>query len=109
MELTAADYWNEIESIAREVTKEAREYNRDVCDVLHETIDGHRWIIYCRFNAYVLLHSDHDSAMWDEGLEDGISSHDEYMTRAAYCAMVADVQAHEDYDAEPEEEDDDAA
>jgi hypothetical protein len=104
--MEAKEYWEGIESIAREVTREAREDGRDIYDVLHETIDGHQWIIYARFHAFVLAHSDHDSAMWDEGMEEGISSHDEYMMRAAYCAMVADVQAHEDYDAEPEDDDD---
>ena len=104
--LTSAEYWDEIESLAVEITREAREDNRDIHDVLHETIDGHQWVIYCRFNAWVLAHSSNESAMWDEGLQDGITSHDEYMTRAAYCAMLADVCGHEAFDAE--EEDDDA-
>lgn len=106
--LTSADYWDEIERLAVAITKEAREYDRNIHDVLRETIDGHRWVIYCRFSAWVLAHSSNESAMWDEGLEDGIMSHDEYMTRAAYCAMVADVYDHEAFDAEEESEDDDA-
>lgn len=98
------EYWDEIESLAQQVTKEAREYKRDVHEVLHEMIDGHGWVIYCRFPPFVLAYSPNDSAMWEEGLEGGITSHDEYMTRAAYCAMIADVREHEDFDADLDEE-----
>jgi hypothetical protein len=107
--MTGDEYWTEIESLAREITREAREYRRDLYDVLHETIDGHQWVTYTRFHASVLAHSDHDSAMWDEGLADGIQSHDECMMRAAFCAMVADVQSHDDYDVNQEKDDDDDA
>lgn len=98
------EYWEEIESLAREITREARDEDRDIYDVLHETIDGHQWIIYTRFHAEVLQHTANDSAMWDEGLNEGINSHDEYMMRAAFCAMLADVREHSDFDAEPEED-----
>jgi len=107
--MTSVEYWTEIESLASEITQEAHEYRRDLYDVLHETIDGHQWIIYTRYRAFVLAHSDHDSALWDEGLADGIQSHDEYMMRAAFCAMVADVQSHDDYDVNQEKDDDDDA
>ena len=99
------EYWEEIESLAQQVTKEARDDGRDIYDVLHETIDGHQWVIYYRFHAEVLQHTDNDSAMWNEGLNEGINSHDEYMQRAAFCAMLADVREHSDFDAEPEDDD----
>lgn len=97
------EYWEEIESLAQQVTKEARDDGRDIYDVLHETIDGHQWVIYYRFHTDVLGHSPNDSAMWNDGLEMGISSHD--MMRAAFCAMLADVREHSDFDAEPEDDD----
>jgi hypothetical protein len=102
--MTSDEYWDEIGSIAREVTKEAREYDRDVYDVLHEMIDGHQWVIYFRYNATVLSHSENAGYGLNEGLISTVKDHDEYMTQAAYWAMVADVQAHEDYDTDPEED-----
>ena len=99
------EYWEEIESLAQQVTAEARDDDRDIYDVLYETIDGHQWIIYTRHHTDVLGHSPNDSAMWDEGLNEGINSHDEYMQRAAFCAMLADVREHSDFDAEPEDDD----
>ena len=66
---------------------------------LHETIDGHQWVIYTSYNLDVLRHSDNEDAYIDNfGGEDaahllkdrGISGLHAVM---AYCAMEQDVQS----------------
>lgn len=103
--MTSEDYWDEIESIAREVTREAREYQRDISEVLHETLSYHQWYIYYRFNPLVLAHSDNSAYGLSEGLISEVLDHDEYCTSAAYWAMYADVQDHDDFDADPGDDD----
>jgi hypothetical protein len=104
--MTSDEYWDEIGSIAREVTKEAREYDRDITEVLHEIINDHKWVIYYRNNGFVLSHSENSSYGLNEGLISTVKDHDEYMTQAAYWAMYADVSEHESFDADGEEDDD---
>jgi hypothetical protein len=105
--MTSEDYWDEIESLAREVTREAREYQRDISEVLHETLGDHQWVVYYRFNPLVLAYSDNSAYGLSEGLiSTKIRDHDEYQGQAAYWAMYADVQNHDNYDADPGEDDD---
>lgn len=104
--MTSEDYWDEIESLAREVTREAREYQRDISEVLHETLGDHQWVVYYRFHPLVLAHSDNSAYGLSEGLISKVQDHDEYCWQAAYWAMYADVQNHDDYDADEEEDDD---
>lgn len=63
--ITHAEYWAEIESIAKEVTAEALENDLDTYEVLHEWIDGHQWVIYYSYNLDVLEHCSNMEAMID--------------------------------------------
>ena len=62
----SSDYWAEINSIAESLVSEAMADNdndRDAAEEdiddsrLHETIDGHQWVIYNGYNADVMKHS----------------------------------------------------
>ena len=44
--ITQQEYNEEIADLAHTVVAEAKEYDRDLSDTLHETIDGHEWVIY---------------------------------------------------------------
>ena len=95
--MTRSEYYNEIESIAAETLRESREEGRDVDEVLHETIDGHQWVIYNANHLDVLKHSDHEEA----GIEEGVIDANEALkdgglykltAQLTYCAMEADVR-----------------
>jgi hypothetical protein len=104
---TEHDYWREIESLARQVTSEAREHNRDISDVLHETIDGHSWVIYCHNTWAVCWHSSNHNAFFDAfGAADGIESLEDILGRCAFWALYRDVSEHSDFGAEPEDSED---
>ena len=44
--MTEREYWDEINELAEAVTSEAKEYNRDLSEVIWETLDGHEFVIY---------------------------------------------------------------
>ena len=118
------DYTKQIEAIARDLVKEAMEQSdndRDDAEelindsLLHETIDGHQWVIYCSYNLSVLQYSRNDDYMIDnlgeesavEALKSGGLSG--LHTALAYWAMYADVQealesAFDEYEAKQEEQ-----
>ena len=65
--ITSSQYWNEIQSLAVSIAEEAMaqcDNNRDEAEelindsLLHETIDGHQWVIYYAYNLDVYQHSD---------------------------------------------------
>lgn len=98
-------YWTEIRELAETVAKEARERGADVYDVLHETIDGHGWVIYTYSAEQVMHHTSSEDAMWEDGTPEA-GSWSELVARAAYYAMRQDVT---DALHELEEEEDGAA
>jgi len=66
-ELSRKQYHDEIESLAESIAEEAMDacgFDRqaaedDINDSrLHETVDGHQWVIYNAYNADVMRHSD---------------------------------------------------
>lgn len=106
-ELSRKEYFDEIQSIADNLALEAltdNEWDRDAAENdindsrLHETIDGHQWVIYYAYNDDVLRHSENDSAYEDNfGTEDMAAvikdrGLDGLKTVMAYCAMEADVR-----------------
>lgn len=64
---------------------------------LHETIDGHQWVIYYAYNLPVLTYSDNTDYGVDNGLIDlnpERFSLNDFHTSLAYWALYADVQDH---------------
>lgn len=62
-------------------------------DWLHETLDGHQWVIYTHYNFDVLRYSsNHDAAADEYGGEELIKDGDMNWALLAYCAMEADVR-----------------
>jgi hypothetical protein len=109
MQLSGVEYWKEVSALAEMIVSEAADtFDRDtvlekIRDVLlHETIDGHQWIIYYAYNLSVLEHSDNSDYMVDnlgaesagEVLKDsGLSG---LHSALAFWALYADVQDHID-------------
>jgi hypothetical protein len=104
------EYWAEIEALAKSVSEEARKYRRDIHDALHDTIDGHQWVIYPAYHFDVLRHSPNDEAYFDEmgtGFPDAACLSD-ITTPLVFYALMEDVRQHSAFteeDEEPEEED----
>lgn len=91
-------YWQEIHSIVDDAKTKINDGT--ITDMesletwLHETIDNHQWIIYTKYNFYVLLFSDNESAYADNFGSEGLVKDDAInWTAMAYCAMKADVRA----------------
>lgn len=105
--ITSSQYWIEVQSIANSIATEAMQScgnDRDNAEelindsLLHETIDGHEWIICNDYNLDVIQHSDNEDYYIDEfGSDDagvtlkngGLSG---LHTAVAFWAMYADVQ-----------------
>lgn len=107
MNISNTDYWNEVSALAKSIAEEAMsECDNDLDDaqemvndrLLHETIDGHQWVIYHAYNLDVLQHSDNTEYMIDNLGNDEAS---EVLTQGglsglhtalAFWALYADVQ-----------------
>ena len=113
--MNSAEYREEIEGIAANIACEAVQTARNddqyleqdevkeaaeelINDsMLHETIDGHEWIIYNGYNLDVIKHRDNDDYMADnfggdalaESLKSGLST---LHCNIAFWCMYADVQ-----------------
>ena len=104
-ELTYTKYWTEIKSIAKCLVEESMADNdndkeqaeEDINDSrLHETIDGHQWIIYTAYNLDVIKHSNNQGYMsdyfGDEALEEALKTGLNSLHCAiAFWCMYADV------------------
>ncbi len=111
MNITYNEYHSELRDIAECIFEEAKKDNyckgedfdleqiqEDINDSrLHETIDGHQWIIYTAYHLDIIQHSDNSDYMQDNfgdeclghALSDGISSLHQAI---AFWALYADVQ-----------------
>lgn len=94
-----ADWHGEIEALARSVESECREHGREPGEVIHETIDSHRWVIYTGA-AEAVIHNA-SSAVTMEALEDA-------GTPAGWGELVAFMAFHIMRDAVSAEVDEDA-
>ena len=105
--ITRSEYCNEVHFIAESLVKDAMEANdndRSAAEdqiydyMLHETIDGHRWVIYYSYHDDVLRYSDNSNSYIDQfGNDDagqvlkerGLNG---LKTVMAYFAMEQDVR-----------------
>lgn len=100
------EYWAEVSSLANSITCEAMSDNdddreaaeKDIFDSrLHETIDGHQWVIYYSYNLDVIKHSDNEDYYVDnfgsESLEHSLKEGglDTLHCHIAFWALYADV------------------
>ena len=65
MSITYQEYREEVCRIAQDVIEEASEYGQDVHDVVHETVDGHQWVIYYAYNDDVIKHTSNPDS-WED-------------------------------------------
>lgn len=106
-ELTYSEYWTEIQSIASDLVSEsmdACENDRECAEEsiqdtrLHETIDGHQWVIYYTYSLDVIKHSDNEDYYVQNFGGEALASSleqgglDTLHCHIAFWCMYADVQ-----------------
>jgi hypothetical protein len=100
--LTRKEYFDEIRAIRANALEEYKEYGSDtdpnewVSEWLHQTIDGHEWIIYNWYHTQVLTWTDNDDAAFDVIEKVSGTNSTEVLTPLAFYAMEADVRDHLD-------------
>jgi hypothetical protein len=77
-------YFDEIRAIVEEAKTKGED---EVEDYLHETIDGHEFVIYTYKARLVMICTDHPDAFEEE-----MGDKPETVEQAAYGAMMADVR-----------------
>ena len=111
------EYKTEIQDIAHGIIEECLSYpDIDLQDYIHQTVDGHQWIIYTGYHNEILDNSDNEDSYLDiysnEDLgeivaKDGLEA---AMQIKAFSAMLQDVQeaigelSHEDFEGCTEEQ-----
>lgn len=99
--MTDAEYYDEVESLAREAKQRETEGD-DLSDAVFEAVDNHQWIIYTSNHLDILKHSANESYGPSEGLMDlNASFHDGGLSAVtqglAFWAMYADVLKETNY------------
>jgi len=101
--ITQKQYWKEVDDLAKQIAEEARaEGDRD--RVLHETIDGHEWIIYTWAYPWVLMHSRNEDALFEQLGPQEAESYSDIMRSMAFWALREDVANELAGIEEPEED-----
>ena len=105
--MNSHEYWKEVNELAATIVSESMEESdndRDAAEELindsrlHETIDGHQWIIYYTYNLDVLKYSDNAEYYQDNfGAESLVASLEDGGINTLHChmafwALYADVQ-----------------
>jgi hypothetical protein len=95
---SARAYHAMIRELAEQIVSEARDNaddwrEDDLSDYIHQTLDGHAWVIYTARAQMVCMVSESDGV----GVEDGLIDPSEFRdcipwSKLAYCAMEADLR-----------------
>ena len=89
------DYRETCRTIAAEAIRTALREGVEEQDAIHESVDGSEWVIYhgrARFVCRVNQNKDNIIDQMGSEAFASVSSVQECLTRAAYWAMLADVQ-----------------
>ncbi len=90
--LTEQSYYEEIRNIADNLAQETGGDTDVASERVHETVDGHQWIIYTHYNAQVLHCSRNEGAYFDAyGPLEGCESYSDVTVKLAFAAMCQDV------------------
>mgnify|MGYP001238457470 CR=1 FL=1 len=101
LEMTQQEYWDQIRSLAEWLSDNRpaelggegviADYGEDAdrYDAMHETLDGHEFVIYTHKARQVIVHSDNPDHMMDEFGPDCFG--DMFDERRAYWAMMQDI------------------
>ena len=96
--ITEKEYWKEVKDLAKQVEEQVKEYDQDPHDALHETIDGHQWLIYYAYHPWILAHTRNEDAVFDIVGEVSGDSTSAVLTQIAFYALYQDVSDAIDWD-----------
>ena len=106
-QISYSDYWIEVASLAKRITEEAVErggrFDESLEEALHETVDGHGWVIYTWQAQQVLAYSPNDSVALTEGLYEPKAGEPLNWSAMAYGALEADVREHSAFGVRPDD------
>jgi len=104
-EITYQEYWTEVADLAKSITEEAREYDRDISEVLHETIDSHSWVIYTWKAQSIIRHSQNENyTAVNFGADSCIDANGVSWSAIAFGCLYGDVSEHPDFGADKGED-----
>ena len=92
-ELTLHDYHDAVTGFAKDALAREAE-GEDRCCVISELVDNSHWTLNYHRARHVLLWSENEDAIFDEGFAEMLSAAKhmgEIYMKAAYCAMMQDV------------------
>ena len=93
--MTSHEYWKQVDGIVSDLIEEGQADKLDTDELterLHETIDGHEWVIYTGYHYEVLQHSPNDGYSVENFGADSIVKDGVLDTAAlAYGALYGDV------------------
>ena len=90
--MTKREYYHEIFDIVNELVSECEGDEDRIQDMIHETVDGHQWIIYTHYNIEVLQHSNNHDAYFDNFGPLAADGFSDAMAKMAFAAMYQDCQ-----------------
>ena len=91
MQGTQQEYWAHVRYLAREIAAVAMDDDRDIDDVMHEYIDGDRWVFMTYLARKVVDYSPNDCDYFDNMGSVEVSDWSSLFAAAAYWALRADV------------------
>jgi hypothetical protein len=98
MNITPTEYREELATLAADIVAEHADNDMDdMHDTVHETVDGHQWIIYTAYNNDIVQISDNHDAYLDVYGQEGLgqivmdSGVDGLTLTRAYFAMSQDL------------------
>lgn len=90
--MTRDEYFRQCIEICKDAMKDAEEYGTEVYDNVHESVDGHEYVIYTNQNLEVLTHSNHRDAYFEDNDTIAAAEFGDLMMRLAFYAMRQDVE-----------------
>lgn len=90
--LTYSDYWNHIDSTAREIVEECSSDLDKITEAIYSAVDCDSWVIYTHRALAVLQHTTNDDAFFAQGMTlDACEDASSVYTTLAHYAMLEDV------------------
>lgn len=59
------EYEREVAAVARDIVEECIKHGQDIADSIHDTVDGHEWMIYTRHHQEIIDRSSYPDAYLD--------------------------------------------
>jgi hypothetical protein len=88
-------YNREVSLMAKEIAEQCfNDDSLEIYDLVHEFVDQHHWIIYYKYHPYILDYSENSEALFDQGMQESLTTVDsvkDMLQLCAYWAMVQDI------------------